>query len=125
MIPYGDLMMMVDTRNRWVYKGSVTTPPCATLVYWNVLQKVYPIKQKHLDLFMKQLERTSVNLHKTGNWRAIQKTTPLHDLHLLQSSKLESPSHASTIIYLVFLLGVAIIGSLVMIMKLRSKLSAM
>jgi hypothetical protein len=37
-------MMMVDTRNRWVYKGSVTTPPCATMVYWNVLTTVYPIK---------------------------------------------------------------------------------
>lgn len=48
-VPYGDLMMMVDTNNRWVYKGSVTTPPCKTLVYWNVLRTVYPIKKKHLD----------------------------------------------------------------------------
>ena len=48
---YGDLMMMVDTNNRWVYKGSVTTPPCATTVYWNVLTTVYPIKKKHLEQF--------------------------------------------------------------------------
>jgi len=27
-VPYGDLMMAADSNNRWVYKGSVTTPPC-------------------------------------------------------------------------------------------------
>ena len=41
---YGDLMEMVDSRNRWTYSGSVTTPPCDTAVYWNVLSTVYPIK---------------------------------------------------------------------------------
>ena len=29
LVTYGDLLTMVDTDNRWVYKGSVTTPPCA------------------------------------------------------------------------------------------------
>ena len=29
IVPYGKLMMMFDMRNRWTYKGSVTTPPCA------------------------------------------------------------------------------------------------
>lgn len=51
MVTYGSLMEMVDFENRWVYKGSVTTPPCATFVYWNVLSKIYPVSQKHLDLF--------------------------------------------------------------------------
>ena len=41
--PYGDLMMMVNTDDRWIYKGSVTTPPCTAFVYWNVLRTVYPI----------------------------------------------------------------------------------
>lgn len=44
LVSYGDLMMMVDFNDRWTYKGSVTTPPCARFVYWNVLRKVYPIK---------------------------------------------------------------------------------
>jgi len=44
MVTYGDLMMMVDMENRWIYKGSVTTPPCHRFVYWNLLQTVYPIK---------------------------------------------------------------------------------
>lgn len=43
LVSYGSLMTLVDTDNRWVYKGSVTTPPCHTLVYWNVVRKVYPI----------------------------------------------------------------------------------
>jgi carbonic anhydrase len=51
MVTYGSLMEMVDFNNRWVYKGSVTTPPCARFVYWNVLSTIYPVTQKQLDLF--------------------------------------------------------------------------
>jgi len=51
LITYGDLMNMVDKNNRWVYQGSVTTPPCAQKVYWNLLMTIYPIKQAHLDQF--------------------------------------------------------------------------
>ena len=49
LVSYGNLMELVDMNNRWAYKGSVTTPPCSTFVYWNVLSTVYPIKQEHLD----------------------------------------------------------------------------
>lgn len=48
-VPYGNLMMMVDMTRRWVYKGSVTTPPCGRFVYWNVVKTIYPIKQRHVD----------------------------------------------------------------------------
>lgn len=44
MVSYGELMMMVDMSERWVYKGSVTTPPCDTFVYWNVVRKIYPLR---------------------------------------------------------------------------------
>lgn len=54
-VPYGQLMMMVNMWDRWVYKGSVTTPPCDEYVYWNVLRTVYPMKQKNLDLFKQQM----------------------------------------------------------------------
>jgi len=47
-VTYGDLMNMADTNNRWTYKGSVTTPPCAQNVYWNVLRTVYPIRSTDL-----------------------------------------------------------------------------
>jgi carbonic anhydrase len=43
-VTYGKLMNMVDMDNRWTYRGSVTTPPCASSVYWNVLRTVYPIQ---------------------------------------------------------------------------------
>lgn len=46
---YGVLMTMVDFNNRYTYRGSVTTPPCARFVHWNVLSTVYPISQRHLN----------------------------------------------------------------------------
>lgn len=74
-VPYGQLMMYVDMQNRWTYKGSVTTPPCAVAVYWNVLTTIYPIKQKHLDQFKLQLAKNKIQKPKslvdTGNWRYI------------------------------------------------------
>ena len=69
----GSLMNLLDTNNRWVYKGSLTTPPCTPKVYWNVLYNVYPISQKHLDLLRAQLARNKGTLSKTGNWRVTQK----------------------------------------------------
>jgi len=50
-IPYAKLMNIIDTNNRWVYNGSLTTPPCTQNIYWNVVSTVYPIKKKHLELF--------------------------------------------------------------------------
>lgn len=47
---------MVDTNNRWIYRGSVTTPPCAENVYWNELRTIYPVSQKHVDQFKAQLK---------------------------------------------------------------------
>lgn len=83
-VPYGKLMMMFDMRNRWTYKGSVTTPPCAQNVYWNVLRTIYPIKQKHLDMFKSQLARQE-GLDNTGNWRVILPLTKDHNPVVLHS----------------------------------------
>lgn len=33
-IPYGDLMNINKFHNRWVYTGSLTTPPCSVGVYF-------------------------------------------------------------------------------------------
>jgi hypothetical protein len=88
-VPYGKLLNMVDMQNRWVYRGSVTTPPCATSVYWNVLRTVYPLKQKYLDQFKKQLNRKE-DLLQTGNFRVIQKLYPYHRPYILSSGDLNS-----------------------------------
>jgi hypothetical protein len=88
-IPYGQLMHSLNMRERWTYKGSVTTPPCKTAVYWNVLRTVYPIKQKHLDQFKAQLARNTEQkpktLAETGNWRVIQKTTAAHNAQIVEA----------------------------------------
>ena len=51
LVTFGNLMELVDFDNRWAYKGSGTTPPCTSFVYWNVLSTVYPIKAEHVELF--------------------------------------------------------------------------
>ena len=73
LVTYGNLMELVDNKNRWIYKGSVTTPPCAKSVYWNVLSTIYPISKKHVEMFKKQLDRGEEGkLDEYGNWREIQ-----------------------------------------------------
>lgn len=80
VVTYGKIMMMADMDNRWVYKGSVTTPPCDTFVYWNVIRRVHPIKKRHLDRF-KEVFKIG-GLEKTGNYRMVM---PLddHDPHVI------------------------------------------
>lgn len=95
LVTYGDLMMMADMNNRWVYKGSVTTPPCDTFVYWNVLTTVYPISQKHLDLYKAQLQRgENGQLANRGNWRLIQ-PVDLHNVIRVSDTKLGSDMMSS------------------------------
>jgi len=99
-VSYGELMMMVDMNNRWTYKGSVTTPPCAENVYWNVLRTVYPIKQMHLDQFKEILKIG--NMLETGNWREIQPLTEAHNPTIVMSP--EGGSVVILILFIVFLL---------------------
>lgn len=49
-------MKTVDFNNRWVYKGSRTMPPCGRYTYWNIVQKVYPIKPEILAKLVAQME---------------------------------------------------------------------
>lgn len=63
-------MSLVDLKNRWIYKGSLTVPPCRKAVYWNVLHTVYPIKKAHLELLKAKI--AAGGKAPNGNWRAIQ-----------------------------------------------------
>ncbi len=81
---------MVNMRSRWTYKGSVTTPPCATTVYWNVVKTIYPIKQKHVDQFRNfQLSRDpstkgyNPSTGTGGNYRNLQKITDAHSMYIV------------------------------------------
>ena len=89
MALYGSVMQLVDNNNRWVYKGSVTTPPCATFVYWNVMSTIYPISRRHLDLFKAQLNLgEGGELDARGNYREIQ-TVDEHNVAYIMSGGVE------------------------------------
>lgn len=96
-------MMMADMNNRWVYKGSVTTPPCAENVYWNVLRTVYPLKQRHLDQFKNQLKRHK-GLLETGNYREIQ---PLIDQNPMIISTSAVENHGLLVATIILAIAVA------------------
>jgi hypothetical protein len=53
-VPFGELMRIANFANRWVYTGSLTTPPCTVGVYFQVVDRVLPISKKHYDLYIKQ-----------------------------------------------------------------------
>lgn len=92
-VPYGDLMKMNNFASRWVYTGSLTTPPCSVGVYFQVVDRVLPISQRHYDAYIKQQREyvqqaytlaDGADKHKignftqgrrldvTGNWRVTQ-----------------------------------------------------
>lgn len=91
MINYGELINNLDTSYRWVYSGSVTTPPCAKSVYWNVVARVMPIKEKHYRLFKDIITKKSPTyVTPTGNYRVICKLDK-------QSPQLMMPNVPSTL----------------------------
>jgi carbonic anhydrase len=115
----GDFLKIVDTTNRWTYDGSLTTPPCSNTVQWNVIRKVYPIKQAHMDLFNKQLGRQDkYDLLKAGNYREIQKIDD-HNLMMIYYDR--DMGMGSTIGLIVFavLAVIFLIVSIVLYMKLN------
>jgi len=84
-VNYGELVDALDFKNRYVYNGTATTPPCNLIIYWNVLNKVYPMKQKHLDQYLKvQMARASkASIKRTGNFRVTTAPNEAHKLILL------------------------------------------
>jgi len=117
-IPYGEVMNMVNSGSRWTYRGSVTTPPCATLVYWNVIRKVYPISQKHLDLFKKQMARGK----DETNFRAIQ-TIDKHNLFIVQpaESTMDDDVNGWMIAAVIFIVLTVLMSAFAIILKMKSK----
>jgi hypothetical protein len=100
LLTIGSFMKMIDFSNRWIYKGSDTKPPCAGLVYYNVLSTVYPISKKHLELFQRQLKRGDGGmLAMTGNWREIQDIDMHHVVYLQQTPEPEVVEEESVSYY--------------------------
>lgn len=51
-VPLGDFVNLMSSAGRWVYTGSLTTPPCTVGVYFQVYDRVLPISRKHLNLYL-------------------------------------------------------------------------
>ena len=74
-VKLADMMKYVDMNNRWSYKGSLTTPPCSKTVFFNVMKKVWPIKQVHLTALhdlMKSHGNGAFFSKADGNHRVVQ-----------------------------------------------------
>lgn len=52
-------MALLNLDERWMYRGSSTTPPCEGDYLWNVLATVYPISAECLQAFKGQLRVNS------------------------------------------------------------------
>lgn len=51
-VPYADLVGIMNVANRWVYTGSLTTPPCNVGVLFNIFDRVLPISEKHFNAYI-------------------------------------------------------------------------
>ena len=79
-------MAFVDTKNRWVYSGSLTTPPCLENLYWNVVKTVYPIKPYHFAYYKKMMDALSdpdSKAKENGNYRKERPAAAEHKVKLI------------------------------------------
>jgi carbonic anhydrase len=78
-IALGELMAALNLNDRFVYHGSLTTPPCYENIFFNMLSTVYPIKSYHLEYYKKVIQaraEASANVKTTGNHRLSRAPTP-------------------------------------------------
>jgi ATP-dependent Zn protease len=113
----GEFLQMVDTNNRWTYQGSLTTPPCTNSVQWNVIRKVYPVKEKHLTQYKNQLARQkSYDLKKTGTYRMVQKIDDQKIMMVIDEKDIASNMD---FIILIIVLVIIILGCIFFAVKAR------
>ena len=122
-------MGLVDLSSRWAYVGSLTTPPCTVGVYFQVVDRVLPISEKHYaayvahqkpyiqkDLFNPSGEVVQAgdstndygklwskqSLDVTGNWR-VTNLIDNHNVRYMQAVLEEETSDQQTLTSIVLL----------------------
>lgn len=89
-VALGELMSVINTNDRWVYKGSLTTPGCLEGLYWNFVKTVYPIKPHHMAAYRSAMykhgthSKTASSLFEKGNWRKERPAGAEHNLKLFK-----------------------------------------
>jgi hypothetical protein len=63
----GDFLMFVNSANRWIYESLDDHAPCQT-IKWNVVKQIFPVKQKHLDAFLKLKKKYNQTQSNIGYW---------------------------------------------------------
>jgi hypothetical protein len=71
----GDMLKKVDFNDRWSYEGSLTTPPCTKVAFFNVARKVYPVSASVLKTIKDKMKQEEGKFFETwsGNNRNPQK----------------------------------------------------
>jgi len=80
-------MSVLNLKDRFIYSGSLTTPPCYQNIFFNVLSTIYPIKKYHRDYYVnvvKKRAKTDTDAATNGNWRKARDATPAHKLILVK-----------------------------------------
>lgn len=124
-VALGELMAVVNTGNRWVYKGSLTTPPCTEGIYWNVVNTVYPIKKYHLDYYKAAVKKnydTATKGWENGNYRTARAPGAEHKIRMIkppaapaQVTQDDADSAANASLAMVILLCIAMLVALTLI----------
>ena len=65
-------MGVVNFKKRWVYHGSLTTPPCSPVVYWNVIDFIFPIREIEFKHVKEMLEKYEHHIGGLTTHRRIQ-----------------------------------------------------
>lgn len=129
-------MRIANFANRWVYTGSLTTPPCSVGVYFQVVDRVLPISKKHYDLYLKQqreylqktiIEADGADKHKvtelkefipldfTGNWRITQQIDNHNVTYMRQNHPVSQKGRHDAVTAIVgILFGLAILLAIIL-----------
>ena len=95
-------MKMVNFANRWVYTGSLTTPPCTVGVYFQVVDRVLPISKRHYDWYIKQQRATDQTAYtvKNGNAHEIRQLSTARNLAVTGNWRVTMPVDNHNVTYM-------------------------